>query len=251
LENCKYAIDRLGTAKEIIERGSGIRLDTAKETSTQPATYRSVLTSEITKDDATVTTGDKNHEFKDKIINDVYSVIHGILIQEWEHFLYDIFTEGVVYYIKGYDLADIRHKFALENFNPTLAIEEIRKKISVELERALLKYETLFKESRSLFKIDDSDLLNEIKTQVQVRHIFQHNQGKIRRMDLDSIGSNGSDACFNILDDEGKLRPYKEDEEIWLSLPEIQKLYKTIEQYSEKFQIRAEKAMLREIDSTE
>ena len=83
-----------------------------------------------------------------------------------------------------------------------------------------------------------------MQKQVQIRHIFQHNQGKIRKKDLAEIGSNGPDASFNILDDEGKLQSYKEDQEIWLSLPEIQKLHDTIDEYSEKFQTKAEMAQL-------
>ena len=232
LKNCQYAIKLLETSKLCVTTAYSSVENFLKFPieSTDPST------SSI-KDQVIA------HQITDvEMINKFMVQTHGVLEQEWEHFLYDIFTEGVVYYVKGYDLADIRHKFSLENFNPIVTIEEMREKISAELERALLKYETLFKESRSLFKIDEPDLLKEMQKQARVRHIFQHNKGKIRRLDLDAIGSIGPDACIYILDEEGKSQPYKENKEIWLSLPEIQRLYETIEQYSEKFQIKAEMA---------
>jgi len=240
LQNCKYAIDRLEAAKDIIEKGSNVLQDTAKMTSTQAATfYSNPITSEIIREDAIIPSRDKPHQFKDKIVNDVYSVIHGVMTQEWELFLYDIFAEGVIYYLS---LGNPKYQLRVKNLKPNIEVVEIRNHISEEIKESFRGYEELFKQARTLFNVEEPGFFKEMQRQIQIRHIFQHNRGIIRKKDLAEIGSNGPDACFNILDDEGKLQSYKEDQEIWLSLPEIQKLYETIEQYSEKFQIKAEMA---------
>lgn len=239
LQNCKYAIYRLEEGKDMIEKGSGIRLDNTKETSTQVATSYSNPTSEITMADATITSGGKNHKFKDKIINDVYSVIHGVMTQEWELFLYDILAEGVIYYLS---IGDPKYQLRLEKLKPTFGVADIRTYIAEEIKDSFRGYEELFKRTRTLFEVEELGLFKEMQKQIQIRHVFQHSRGIIRRRDLSDIGSNGPDACIYILDEEGQPQPYKENKDIWLSLPEIQKLYETVEQYSEKFQIQAEKA---------
>lgn len=114
--------------------------------------------------------------------------------------------------------------------------------ISEEVKDTFRGYDELFEQSRRLFNVEESELFKEMQKQVQIRHIFQHNRGIIRKKDLTDIGNNSPDACFNILDNERKLQSYKEGQEIWLSIPEIQKFYDTIEQYSKVFQTRAEQA---------
>ncbi len=242
LENCEYAIDRLKKAVDMIEKGSSIREDSMNETSSKTATsYSNPEDSKIslkTNDDPIAVHGSK---FKDKIINDVYSVIHGVLIQEWEHFLYDIFAEGVIYYLKGYNLSDSTYKLSLKNLKPSIDLAEMRENLSEEF-RGSLRYKELFSQTRKLFNVEESELLYEMQKQTQIRHIFQHNKGKIRSGDLIRTGRNGPDACFEILNDKEELEPYKEGWNIFLSLPEIRKLYTVIEEYSGAFQKQAENA---------
>ena len=137
LQNCKYAIDRLKEAEK--------RVAYYSSNNTKDPTTVSSATNKPESDTTTDPSGTKrsesdiSYEITDReIMNSFMSLTHGVLIQEWEHFLYDIFTEGVVYYVKGYNLANIRHKFGLENFNPIVTIKEMREKISAELERGHL-----------------------------------------------------------------------------------------------------------------
>jgi len=164
---------------------------------------------------------------------------HGALIQEWEHFLYDIFAEGVIYYLS---LGNPKYQLRLKDLQPTIRVRDIRTHISEEIKKSIRGLKPLLSESNKLFEPEVPDhLKEEMKKQTQIRHIFQHNKGEIRRKDLSEIGSNGPDACFEILGDGGKLEQYKEGQKILLSLPEIQKLYTVIEEYSEAFQKQAEK----------
>ena len=238
LEKCDYAINRLEAAKERVTFASNNKKDTTTSTSSPGA--------DKSEGDTTTNTSlekksesDTNYEFTDSEIMDSFmELTHGVLIQEWEHFLYNIFVEGIIYYVRGYDLGDITHKLGLKNLKPTLGIVEMRKSVSAEIERSHLGYERLFDQSRKLFKVKVSELLQEeMNQQVLIRHIFQHNGGEIRSRD---IKKNGNKA-FLILDNKGKSHPYGKGKEIPLSGPEIRKLYTVIEEYSEAFQIQAEK----------
>ncbi|MBN2455815.1 MAG: hypothetical protein JXB29_04640 [Sedimentisphaerales bacterium] len=195
MENCEYAIDRLEKAIDIIEKGSSIREDSMDMTSSEATTsYSNPEGSKISLKTSDVPNAPHDSKFKDKIINDIYSVIHGDLIQEWEHFLYDIFVEGVIYYVKGYNLGDSAYKLNLKNFKPSIELAEMRDNLSEEFRSSLKGYEELFSQVRKLFKVKENALLKEIQKQVQIRHIFQHNRGEIRRKDLRSTGRNGPDA---------------------------------------------------------
>jgi len=166
---------------------------------------------------------------------------HGVLIQEWERFLYDVFVEGVIYYLRGYDL-DPDCKLHLRNLKPGIEVTEMRKNLSTEVEKSHRGYKELFYQSRKLFKVQEDNLLKEMQKHVQIRHIFQHSQGEIRKEDLKDIGLNGPNVCFSILGDDGRPLPYKVGQTIFLSKKEIQNLYDTIEKFSQAFQTQAEKA---------
>lgn len=242
LKNCEYAIVRLKAAEDIIEKGTNVLRDSAN------ATYSEALTLISTPDSSQISlkTNDepsykKNYEYKDKIINDVYSVIHGVLIQEWEHFLYGIFAEGVVYYLRGYDLGKPTFNLKFKELKQTTEVTEIHENIASEAKESLYGYKNLLQQSCNLFKLKDfkkSDPCKEMKKHILVRHIFQHGRGKIRKRDIEK----NENKPFLILNDEGKPEPYKEGKDIPLSLPEIQKLYTVIEKYSEAFQKQAENA---------
>ena len=101
LENCNYAIDRLEAAKKRVAyySASNQEGETTGTSGTEP------------KNENTDTSGTKrpesdiSYEVSDReIVNNFTILTHGVLIQEWQHFLYGIFAEGVVYYLSGYDL---------------------------------------------------------------------------------------------------------------------------------------------------
>ena len=58
------------------------------------------------------------------------SLTHGVLIQEWELFLYDICAEGFIYYLS---LGDPKYQLRLENLKPTFEVADIRTHISEEV----------------------------------------------------------------------------------------------------------------------
>jgi len=242
LENCNYAVSRLEAANRIVlDFTSSNKKDTTTSTSGGDK-----------KDTTTSSSGEDKHGDIRSVDNTSYGVTdleiknsfmiltHGALIQEWEHFLYDIFVEGVIYYLKGYNLSDSTYKLSLKNLRPPIEFAEMREILSEESRESLRGYKELFKHTRTLFNVEEPELFREMQTQVQIRHIFQHNRGKIRSRDLKDVGKEG--GSFDILNDEGTVMPYGEGEDILLSLPEIRKLYTVIDKYSEAFQQEAEKA---------
>jgi hypothetical protein len=241
LQNCSSAIDRLEKAEQRVTYFTSTHQKTttgSPEPSVTDLPPQSSQMSGATTDNAT------SYEITDKdILNSFLILTHGVLIQEWEHFLYGVFAEGVIYYLSGYNLGIPKFKINFKSLKPTDKVVEMRKNISLEAKESLIGYTDLFDQSLKLFNPNVSESLkHEMQKHVQIRHIFQHNKGKIREDDIKDIGLNGPDACFSILDDNGKPHPYKEGQEIFLSKKEIQNLYDTIEKFSQAFQTQAEKA---------
>ncbi len=230
LENCNYAIGRLEAANHIVSNfTSNNKRDTTTSSSGENESKDVIAVDNI------------SYEVTDYEIKNSFMILtHGVLIQEWEHFLYDIFVEGVIYYLKGYNLSDSTYKLSLKNLKPSIELSEMRDNLSAEFRVSLKGHKEVFSQARKLFNIEEPKLLEEMQKQVQIRHIFQHNRGEIRSRDLKDVGKEG--GSFYILNDEGTVMPYGEGKEIPLSLPEIQKLYTVIEEYSEVFQKQAEKA---------
>ncbi len=227
LENCKYAIDRLEVSESKVAYASSSQENT-------------ITGSSDTKSEKEPES-DAFFEITDsKIMSGIMELTHGVLIQEWEHFLNDIFVEGVIYYLRGYDLGDPKYKISLKILKPTIEDTEKCNNISAEVKNLRWGYDNLFKQSRNLFKVEEPELLDKMNKHLWVRHIFQHYRGEIRSTDLEAIGRLG--GHFDILDEEGMLVPYKEGYTIKLSKPEIQDVYDTIEKYSKEFQEQAEKA---------
>lgn len=235
LQNCKHAISCLEAAEHMVSHFAS---------SNKMPTFTGSSTPSLPKQESGAKTDDAtSYEITDKaILNRFMMLTHGVLIQEWEHFLYDVFVEGVIYYLRGYDL-DPDCKLHLKNLKPRTEVSEMRKNLSAEVKKSHWGYERLFDHSRKLFKVQEAKLLEEMQKHVQVRHVFQHNRGEIREEDLIAIGmsENVPNRCFSILDDKGQMRKYKKGETVFLSKPEIQKLLEIIEKYSNAFQTQSEK----------
>lgn len=235
LQNCKYAVDRLEEAeKRVVYYSDQKDITTISACSASPTSSQETAGTQKPEDDIRYESTEPTDE---DIMNSFMILTHGTLIQELERFLYDIFVEGVILYSRGYDLGDITHKFSLKNLKPTIELAEMRENITAEIERSMFGYDKLLKQSRKLFKLDEPELLEEIKKHVQIRHIFQHNRGTVRGRDIEDNGK----RPFEILNENGEIDKYEEGIEIRLSNPEIKRLYRTIEEYSEKFQIQAKK----------
>jgi len=239
LQNCDEAISRLRIFEQSIiikVPQSSDKQPEASSSRTSPSDPSTNTTSSTLPAEAiNVTTTDP------KIANDYMVLTHGVLIQEWEHFLYDIFIEGVIYYLKGDNLGDPDHKLRLKSLKPTVEEAERRKNISAEVKNAKSLWgKELFTQCRKLFKVPETELLKEMQKQEQVRHVFQHNRGIIRKEDLVAIGTSGVTAHFDILNDKEETVQYYEKQSIVLSKKEIQKLRDTVVKYSQLFQTQAE-----------
>jgi len=251
LRSCKYATHCLEAAERRVSYSASVtssdQTRTITDSSTPPVTSLStplgtVLSIQPPQMSGAKTDDATSYEITDKeILNRFMILTHGVLIQEWERFLYDVFVEGVIYYLRGYDL-DPDCKLHLRNLKPGIEVTEMRKNLSTEVEKSHRGYKELFYQSRKLFKVQEDNLLKEMQKHVQIRHIFQHSQGEIRKEDLKDIGLNGPNVCFSILGDDGRPLPYKVGQTIFLSKKEIQNLYDTIEKFSQAFQTQAEKA---------
>ena len=103
---------------------------------------------------------------------------HGVMTQEWELFLYDIFGEGVIYYLS---LGNPKYQLRVKNLKPTIEVIEVRNHICEEIKESFRGYEELFRQARMLFGVDEPGLFKEMQRQIQIRHIFQHNRGIVRK----------------------------------------------------------------------
>ena len=239
LENCKYAIDRLDAAMERVAYYSSNNQedDTPGTSGTNEAPVKTTTSTSGTKKSES----DISYEISDpEIVNSFMELTHGVLIQEWQHFLSGIFAEGVVYYLSGYDLDTPKITIKLKELNPTMKIAEMHKNIASQAAESFdNSYHHLLNQSCTLFKLKEfkkSESGKEMEKHVIIRNLFQHNKGKIRSQDIQK----NDDKPFEILNDKKQQQSYKEGQKILLSLAEIEKLSNTIEKYSLKFQKQAE-----------
>ena len=235
LQNCESAIDLLEANKNYVTAGYAFLNNTsnlsknkvpAEDDKTYTGSTDEGTTSEFTDDEA---------------VKKFMILTHGVLIQEWDLFLRGIFAEGVIYYLRGYDLGTPKFNLKFKELKQTTEIVAIHENIASEAKESLYGYEDLFQQSCNLFKLNDlkkSELGKRMKKHILVRHVFQHHRGEIRNKDIEK----NRNESFSILNDEGKFVPVPVGETIYLSLPEIQNVYDTIKEYSEAFQKQAENA---------
>ena len=277
LRNCKYAIDRLEAAKKRVYYFSNTQKDTISATDTSMAdTTEKRVSYYSSNNQKDATTGpsatdtpmadttdspqiakkpesDIRFENEDEeIMNSFMILTHGVLIQEWELFLYGVFAEGVIYYLRGYNFDSPRFNINFKNLKPTKEIAALHENIASEAIESFKGYKQLIDQSLKLFWLTDvkkSEVGKEMKKHVIIRNIWQHSRGKIRPQDLEEYGKNGQ--YFELFDDEGKLNKRVADDPAILSRKDIYMLFDTIEKYSEKFQVQAEKARPPITDSTD
>jgi len=176
------------------------------------------------------------------------TAIHGAMISEWDIFLNNVFGEAFLYMLESKNipiLVSILSLIKNLNFNfeetiPTTEFELYEKigngaKDNFSFENHGIKLKTL----KKLFIFDDignsSELEQEMKKQVQIRNIFQHNRGEVRKDDLIKIGR--ENQYLKIISDEEQSIEYREGNKIVLSKQEIENCYKTIEAYSKNCQV--------------
>jgi hypothetical protein len=244
LGNCKRAISRLEAAKSVVPEGFSILNNRVADTLSQTSVPSiATVEGEVVNNTNSETTT-KGTTFKitdDELVRDYMILTHGVLIQEWVHFLYSIFAEGLIRYLQGYDLGTPKFNINCKNLKPAKDIVEIHENIVLEAKESFYGYEDLLTQSLKLFKLNNfkqTDLHEELNKHVIIRNIWQHSRGKIRQLDIEK----NSNHDFEILDDNEKPKKHRVGDEATLSRPEIQRLYNTIEKCSEKFQIQAEKA---------
>lgn len=182
-----------------------------------------------------------------KSISLLLSPAHAGLVQEWLIFLDAIFGRAILHFLET-DTPDRLPK------RPSLYLNKIKASSLVNIRESIsdaakesfsfVNYTDRIKILRRIFKITDEELqssdkeqtqkLNaEMKKHVTIRNVFQHNRGKIREDDLAEI----SPRYFELLTEDGKKDKYYINDEIILSMLEIESLNKTIKDYSKKFEV--------------
>jgi len=190
----------------------------------------------------------QNYPLDPKTVSLLLRPAHAALVQEWLIFLESVFGRIVFHYLKTKTPEKLpsRHfYFSLKKVEPS-SLVNIRKSIADIAKESFSfeKYENRIKILRNIFKIKESQLdettkadiakMNEeMKKQVTVRNIFQHNRGQIRKTDLEEIGK----KHFKMLNEKGENVTYNEGDDIILSMQEIEKLNNTIKEYSLKFEV--------------
>jgi len=232
LRNCDKFIDRFTKAKLAVEVG---------QVSTKAAVQ--YITSSDTSSAATA----EQDYFADAMgVSELLVLVHAGLIQEWSIFLDFVFGKVVLHYLET-DMCDALplQKFNLKKIKAT-SFYDMRVSISQAAKESFSfeNYDEKIKRLRSIFGIKSSQMNEEakkhlealdaeMKKHVEIRNVFQHNRGIIRKRDLTAIGQ----QYFELLDDDGNTRQYKKDDEMVLSKPEIENLNELIKKYSEKFEV--------------
>lgn len=182
-----------------------------------------------------------------KNISLVLSPAHTGIVQEWLIFLDAIFGRAILHFLEM-DIPDRlpkRPPIYLNKIKPS-SLVNIRESISNASKKSFsfIHYPDRIEILRRIFKITDEELQNpkkehtqklnsEMKKHVTIRNIFQHNRGKIRVDDLPEI----SPQYFELLNGNGKRENYYENDDIILSMPEIENLNLIIKVYSRKFEV--------------
>jgi len=221
LANCVELITRFAAVKNILEVG---------EASTKAAI-------EIMTPSGASAAGSPGSHYVDSLkAADLLVFIQAGLIQEWNIFLDSIFGEVVLHYLEIGDRSKLpSQRFYLDKLDPN-NLPDLRSSISNAAKESFSfhPYDKRIETLCSIFNIQkNSSLDKEMKKHVEIRNIFQHYRGEVRKTDIEKIGRN----YFEVLDENKKIKKYYEQDKLELTLPEIEHLNQTIESYSEKFEV--------------
>ena len=208
----------------------------------EPETAVSVGTTDtrdFTGNEATYTSS-ASFDYRTVISNPIVH-IHGLIIQEWNFFLDQIFEQAVLFYLRGGAFARFPpitlRKFRLDKVQPTRRITEMRESISSAAKESFswLPYKQRMNIIGKLLPTPrvGSDVKNEIKKHVVIRHMFEHHWGQVRDTDLVQIGR--PNQYFEVLNDKGQKDKYGAGDTIALSKRELENLYEIIKAYSKNF----------------
>jgi len=224
LYNCDSLVTRFETASLTIEVG---------QASTKAAI---ALMSSSTRSSATMAAKHKI-SVDNMAKSELLVLVHAGLIQEWNIFLDTVFSKVVIYYLETNKWNALpSQKIDLKRIRANNLVN-MRESISEAAKEAFSRrsYKERIKTLRKIFQVKHSTIDTEMTMHVEVRNIFQHHRGLIRRTDLDKIGQPAG-GYFELLDENKKQKRFYDCEKIELSKPEIDNLNGIIKNYSERFE---------------
>lgn len=172
--------------------------------------------------------------------SDVLVLVHASLVQEWTIFLDSVFSQAVLYLLKVGNVEKLPEEtLDLKYLDPS-NMGNLRKSIAnIACENFSFRpYDKKIKIICSMFGVEDdsgnsaSDSAK-MRKHVEIRNVFQHNRGIVRKKDLERIGI----KSFKILQDDQSIEEYVEGNKIILTLCEIQNLNNTIITFSKCFEV--------------
>lgn len=162
--------------------------------------------------------GELKH-YKARLPNFLLEIFHGKLVQIWNECLSELFQMLVGLHFSGKrPFSELKKRSVTLNFIESIGIEEqIRERLCKDFE--FEKYKDKVKLLNSVFHQDGdvSDHLFNILKNVHIRNAFQHHGGKVDEFLLNELGV----SEIIILDKNGKPQKFKQNDDIELSVSEL------------------------------
>lgn len=172
--------------------------------------------------------------------SDVLVLVHACLVQEWTIFLDSVFSQAVFHLLKVGNAEKLPEEtLDLKDLDPS-KISNLRKSIAKTAceNFSFRPYDKKIETICSMFGVEGdsgnstSDSAK-MRKHIEIRNIFQHNRGIVRKKDMERIGI----KFFKILQEDQTIKEYGEGTKIILTVDEIQDLNKTINTFSKCFEV--------------
>lgn len=158
-------------------------------------------------------------KFRDDYPYFLSDVFHGKLVQLWNNCLHDIFSLFIDFHFTGKrNFEELgKHSIKLDFSSDENFYSQIQNRIIDDFD--FKKYRYREKIINKILNLNDvgRDEIAAIHKNVLIRNAIQHKNGVIDSYTVKELGS----SQIKILDMNGKLKLYKENDKILLSIPEI------------------------------
>lgn len=167
------------------------------------------------------------HDDYDQYASFIFEIFQGKIIQDWEHFLEELFEYLVNIHIDKIINIPNLNKISMKiNFEDSTDILEQIKNNHNRIYQ-FSEYKCKIKTINDVFneKQEGIDQLDHIKMNKLLRNCIQHSNSIITKNTLKDMGK---DKIY-LLDENGNSKSYSESDSIKFTLPEINKLKQSIE----------------------
>ena len=155
---------------------------------------------------------------------------HGLLVQEWYHFLADVFQRAVLHALERRSAPRLLMKVDLQALDWD-KLTTVRATLANHLRDVFADdpYDLRIRNLKKLCRVSVTPRVQQrLKTHRVVRNVFEHSRGKLRARDIDDL----PDSVLKLRGGDGGERTFGEGQTIELSLHDVTELRHTIVGFS-------------------